>query len=103
MPPVPTSQFRPGPRATQKIALLLVLLCAQAALAVSAFAPQLRLGYRTGGQWEPAVAPHRHGHLYVLYPQYGAVPGCAPCTAPSMDLRTRGDNGASWDSSKPPL
>jgi hypothetical protein len=87
----------------QNTALLLVLLCAQTAMAVSAFAPQLRLGYRTGDQWEPAIAADGHGHVYVLYPQYGPVPGCAHCTAPSMNLLVSDDNGASWHVSKPLL
>src|SRR5207302_1378811 len=43
------------------------------ALAASAFPPQTRLGYRTGDQWEPAIAADSRGHIYVLYPQYGAV------------------------------
>ncbi len=50
--------------------LLLALATAPAALAVSSFAPQERLGYRTGDQWEPAMAADGHGHVYVLYPQY---------------------------------
>src|SRR3954465_12242490 len=89
-------------RIVQKTALLLLVL-AQAAWAVSAFAPQIRLGYRTGDQWEPAIAADGHGHVYVLYPQYGAVPGCATCTAPSMTLLVSDDNGLSWHASKPML
>jgi hypothetical protein len=56
--------------------VLLVLATAGAALAVSGFTRQTRLGYRTGDQWEPAMAADAHGHVYVLYPQYGAVPDC---------------------------
>ena len=89
-----------GARTVRKTALLLLLLCASAALAVSAFTPQLRLGYRTGDQWEPAIATDGHGHVYVLYPQYGVVPGCVTCTAPSMNLLVSGDNGVSWHSSR---
>ena len=72
-----TSRFHLSSRTVQHTALLLVLFCAQVALAVSAFSPQLRLGYRSGDQWEPAIAADGHGHVYVLYPQYGTVPGCA--------------------------
>src|SRR5439155_3132472 len=36
----------------------------------SGFAPQTRLGYTSGDQWEPAIAADRFGHVYVLYPQY---------------------------------
>src|SRR5438309_1576505 len=35
------------------------------ALAASAFPPQTRLGYRTGDQWEPAIAADSRGHVYV--------------------------------------
>jgi len=87
----------------QRSALLLVLLAAQSAMAVSVFAPQIRLGYRTGDQWEPAIAADGHGHVYVLYPQYGVVPGCPSCTAPSMNLQISDDNGLSWRASKPML
>ena len=80
--------------------LPLVLLAATAALGVSSFAPQMRLGYRTGDQWEPAMAADGHGHVYVLYPQYGAVPDCASCTAPTVALLISDDNGATWQTSK---
>jgi len=60
----------------------------------------MRLGYRTGDQWEPAIAADGHGHIYVLYPQYGAVPDCAACTAPTIALLISNDNGLSWQPSK---
>src|SRR5512146_472264 len=69
-------------------------------LAAAAFTPQTRLGYRTGDQWEPAMAADAHGHLYVLYPQYGPVQGCAACTPPSMSLLISDDNGVSWHASR---
>jgi hypothetical protein len=81
--------------------LALLALSAGQAFAVSAFLPQARLGYRTGDQWEPAMAADGRGHLYVLYPQYGAVPECAACTAPSMSLLISNDNGITWLPSKP--
>src|SRR5215471_17276011 len=87
----------------QKTALWLLLMGVPAALAVSSFAPQLRLGYRVGDQWEPSIAADGHGRVYVLYPQYGATPGCATCTAPSMNLLISDDNGISWHPSKPLL
>jgi hypothetical protein len=81
----------------QKLALLILLaLTTTAALAVSGFTPQRRLGYHTGDQWEPAIAADARGHIYVLYPQYGAVPDCPTCTAPSIALIVSSDNGASW-------
>jgi len=87
----------------RKIAPWMLVLAAQAALAVSSFAPQLRLGYRIGDQWEPSIAADGHGHVYVLYPQYGITPGCPTCTAPSMNLLISDDNGISWHPSKPVL
>ena len=86
----------------QKYALLVLLTMAvsQAALAVPGFTPQQRLGYTTGDQWEPAMAADGHGHLYVLYPQYGAVPDCPTCTAPAIALTVSNDNGVSWQPSR---
>ena len=78
------------------ICLLLALASAQAALAVSSFSPQRRVGYTTGDQWEPALAADGHGHIYILFPQYGAVSDCPACTAPTMALQVSNDNGLSW-------
>ena len=100
-----TSRFEAGPRTVQISALLVLLtlilssLAAEAA-ATSGFTPQTRLGYHTGDQWEPAIAADGRGHVYVLYPQYGAVPDCPACTAPSIALLISADNGASWQPSK---
>lgn len=78
------------------LALSLAVLSEQGALAASAFLPQVRLGYHTGDQWEPALATDSHGHVYVLYPQYGPVPDCPACTAPTMTLQVSDDNGLTW-------
>jgi hypothetical protein len=96
------SRFQPAPRTVLKFApiLLMALIFSQIALAVSGFAPQARLGYRTGDQWEPAMAADAHGHIYVLYPQYGAVADCTTCTAPTIALLVSSDNGLSWQPSK---
>jgi hypothetical protein len=97
-------QFHAFATLTRKLALFLVLgVAAQAAYAVTPFLPQTRLGYRTGDQWEPAMAADGHGHVYVLYPQYGAVPNCSTCTAPTMALEMSDDNGATWQPSRPIL
>jgi len=97
-----TSHFQTGQRTVLKLALLvlLVLITTEAALGVSGFVPQSRLGYQTGDQWEPAIAADGYGHIYVLYPQYGAVPDCPTCTAPSIALIVSGDNGLSWQPSR---
>jgi hypothetical protein len=90
----------------QKFALLAFVVffsnfaASQAAQAVSAFAPQRRIGYTTGDQWEPAMAADGRGHVYILYPQYGPVPGCPGCSAPSITLLVSSDNGASWQPSR---
>ena len=97
-----TSHFQTGPRTVLKSALLvlLVLTTTEAALGISGFVPQKRLGFQTGDQWEPAIAADSHGHVYVLYPQYGAVPDCPTCTAPSIALTVSSDNGLSWQASR---
>lgn len=81
-----------------KIALcgLLALATARAALAVPNFTPQRRVGYNTGDQWEPAIAADGHGHIYILFPQYGPVGDCPGCTAPTMALLVSDDNGMTW-------
>jgi BNR repeat-like domain len=95
------SRFEAGVSTVQKLAVLLLLaLTSTAALAVPGFSPQKRLGYHTGDQWEPAIAADGRGHVYVLYPQYGAVPDCRTCTAPSIALLVSSDNGASWQPSR---
>ncbi len=95
-----SSQARSNPVKTlQKLALLFLLLslCAQAALAVSGFSPQKRMGLTIGDQWEPALAADLHGHVYILYPQYGPAPDCRSCTAPTIALQLSNDNGTSWE------
>jgi hypothetical protein len=60
------------------------------------FTPQVRLGYTSGDQWEPAIAADRFGRVYVLYPQYLGVPGCPSCPSPTMILQVSTDGGRSW-------
>ena len=83
----------------QRLLISLVLtLSAGAAWADPGFTPQHRLGYNSGDQWEPALATDAHGHIYILFPQYGPIPECPACVAPTMVLLTSSDNGISWDS-----
>ena len=77
--------------------LLLAMATAQAALAAPNFSPQRRVGYTTGDQWEPALAADGHGHIYILFPQYGLILDCRACTHPTMSLLVSSDNGASWE------
>lgn len=62
------------------------------------FTPQTRLGFTSGDQWEPAIASDRFGHVYVLYPQYEGVPGCANCSNPTQIMQISNDHGATWNS-----
>jgi hypothetical protein len=78
------------------LALLVAFAMVQGAAAASIFSLQTRLGYRAGDQWEPAMAADSYGHVYVLFPQYGPVPDCASCTAPTIALLVSDDNGLSW-------
>ena len=86
-------------RGVQEIAtcLLLALLTAQVAFAAAGFTPQRRVGYYTGDQWEPAMAADGSGHIYILFPQYGAIGDCPACVAPTMALLVSDDNGNSWE------
>jgi hypothetical protein len=78
-----------------------VLLAVGAARAQGfGFAAQKRVGYTSGDQWEPAIAADGRGHVYILYPQYGAAPDCPGCTAPTMSLLVSSDNGLSWQPSR---
>jgi hypothetical protein len=80
------------------LVLLLSLAAGRAAFAAGpGFAPQTRVGYTSGDQWEPAIAADGYGHVYILYPQYVTVPGCAACPLPKMILVISNDNGASWE------
>ncbi len=90
-------------RSVQNLALCLVLTLAHAAAAASGFAPQHRVGYTSGDQWEPALAADGRGHIYILFPQYGRVSECPSCTAPTMALLTSNDNGVSWEPARPVL
>ena len=90
-------------RSVQKLAvwLLLALATASTAFAVSGFTAPRRVGYNTGDQWEPALAADGHGHIYILFPQYGAVSDCSACAAPTIALLVSNDNGLSWQAPRP--
>ncbi len=96
---VPARHFQAAQRTALNFALLIVLglVASQVALAARGFAAQTRLGYHAGDQWEPALAADGHGHVYVLYPQYGSVPECSRCAIPTITLQVSNDNGISWE------
>jgi hypothetical protein len=86
---------------SSRLAFAIVLACLIALPAFAAkagFTPQSRVGFTVGDQWEPAIATDGFGHVYILYPQYGRVPGCRGCPLPSMILVVSGDNGTTWQS-----
>lgn len=64
----------------------------------SGFTPQTRVGFYVDNEWEPAIASDRFGHVYILYPQYGGVPGCPDCYSPTMILQMSGDHGQTFAS-----
>ena len=94
------SRFEAGPRLRKNLRSARTALTGSGGSGGAGFAPQMRLGYHTGDQWEPAIAADGRGHVYVLYPQYGAVPDCGSCNAPSIALIVSSDNGLSWGPSK---
>jgi hypothetical protein len=82
--------------------LVCLLLLARLSFAVgTGFAPQQRLGFTSGDQWEPAIAADGYGHVYVLYPQYVKVQDCSACPVPSMVLQVSKNNGISWEAPRP--
>lgn len=76
--------------------LLTTILAPAAWPANSGFTPQTRVGFTIGDQWEPAIAADGYGHVYILYPQYVIVPGCASCPLPTLILVVSNDNGNTW-------
>jgi hypothetical protein len=62
------------------------------------FTPQTRMGFFVDNEWEPAIASDRFGHVYILYPQYGGVPGCPGCYSPTMILQMSRDHGQTFAS-----
>jgi hypothetical protein len=92
--------------ALPRLALFVLLAWAlvQTSLAQSSatgFVPAQRVGYGIGDQWEPAIAADGRGHIYILFPQYGPVPGCSGCAAPSMSISISADNGTTWRTTRP--
>ena len=91
-----------------KLALFVFLACSltQSSIAqtsAAGFAAARRVGYGIGDQWEPAIAADGRGHIYVLFPQYGPVPSCSGCAAPSMSISVSDDNGTTWHAARPLL
>jgi hypothetical protein len=66
------------------------------------FTPQMRIGFRAGDDWEPAITADRFGHVYVLYKHYD-VAGAKTCKGCDLHLliQRSEDGGRSWDSPRP--
>lgn len=62
------------------------------------FTPQTRLGFYGDNEWEPSIAADRFGHVYMLYAQYGGVPGCPTCSNPTQVIQISNDHGTTWGS-----
>lgn len=79
------------------VLFLCIVFVSTIALSASAAATgQTRLGYQSGDDWEPAIATDRLGHVYVLSPHYGGVPGCSACPSPTALLQVSNDRGQTW-------
>ena len=70
---------------------------AAASSAPDAFSRQVRLGFHSGDDWEPAIAADRFGHVYVLYKHYDVAGGgtCARCHLRLL-LQRSDDSGGTW-------
>ena len=77
---------------------------ASAAPAPSFTAP-VRLGFKLGDDWEPAIAADRSGHVYAVWSHYVDFsgsgsgepdPSCPTCASPHTDLQVSSDGGRTW-------
>src|ERR1044072_3863394 len=56
---------------------------------------QTRLAANLAGDtWEPSIAADRHGHVYVLIPDF--PPSCKKCPSSINYLVVSNDNGKTW-------
>lgn len=64
------------------------------------FSTQVRLGFHSGDDWEPAITSDRFGHLYAMYKHYDVSGGqtCQGCDL-HMVFQRSDDGGQTW--SKP--
>lgn len=82
------------------LAFVLVVSIPLAAAPRPGFAPQTRVGFFDGDEWEPAIATDSYGHVYIFYPQYVTYPGCTTCPSPTMALVISSDGGNIWAAPK---
>jgi len=79
-----------------KLVIMVLTVAGLAWAAPGQFSVQKRVGLMAGDQWEPALSADGSGHIFLLYPHYGAVPNCEDCSAPTMLLVASNDNGKTW-------
>ena len=73
----------------------LVIVSTPALLSAQVFQPQTRLAANLAGDtWEPSIAADRHGHVYVLIPDF--PPSCKKCPSSINYLVVSNDNGKTW-------
>lgn len=89
--------------------LLFVIVCASTGGAVFAksivattnnglqFTQQERVGFKSGDDWEPAIAADRYGHIYALHKHYDVSGGgtCSACDRHLLIQRSD-DGGTTW-------
>lgn len=90
--------IRKGPINAEVFSLPTNLTVSVPAAAQPGFTPQTRLGFTVENEWEPAIASDQFGHVYVLYAQYGGVPGCPTCSNPTQVIQISNDGGNTWGS-----
>lgn len=61
------------------------------------FSAQLRLGFHSGDDWEPAITSDRYGHIYAMYKHYDVKGGgtCSSCNLHMLFQRSD-DGGQTW-------
>ena len=61
------------------------------------FSQQVRLGFRSGDDWEPSITSDSFGHIYAMYKHYNISGGqtCASCNL-RMVFQRSSDNGRTW-------
>ena len=66
------------------------------------FSRQLRIGFHSGDDWEPAITSDRYGHTYVLFKHYDVQGGqtCSGCNLHLLVQRSS-DDGQTWTAPRP--
>src|SRR5256714_10608024 len=76
-----------------------------AAAPTPSFTAPVRVGFRAGDDWEPAIAADRFGHVYTAWSHYVDYsgngsgepdPSCPTCASPHTVLQVSSDGGKTW-------